>query len=156
MRSIRVERTGIATTSKGFLDKAFYHNRPHPDQKGQELEPEATLHIESLFVALKVHRTVKALIALQPRLNANSTIVLDGTGIHDDLLSDVLFLNPTQCLHFILASNTRGAFVKDPYRIIPTGMGSIEFSIAPGVQGRDYETGLKDKILPSQNRRLRL
>jgi 2-dehydropantoate 2-reductase len=156
-RSIRVERTGIATTSKGFLDEVFYHNTPHPDQKGQELEPEATSHIESIFVALKAHHTVKALTALRPRLNANSTIVLlnNGMGIHDELVSDV-FLNPTQCPHFILASNTHGAFVKDPYRIIHAGMGSIEFGIAPDVQGRDYEAGLQDQTLPPQNRRLRL
>ena len=156
-RSIRVERTGIATTSKGFLDEVFYHNTPHPDQKGQELEPEATSHIESIFVALKAHHTVKALTALRPRLNANSTIVLlnNGMGIHEELVSDV-FLNPTQCPHFILASNTHGAFVKDPYRIIHAGMGSIEFGISPDVQGRDYEAGLKDQTLPPQNRRLRL
>lgn len=156
-RSIRVERSGIATTSKGFLDEVFYNRTPHPGQEGQDLEPETTSHIESIFVALKAHHTVKALTALRPRLNANSTIVLlnNGMGVHEELLSDV-FLNPTQCPHFILASNTHGAFVRDPYRIIHAGMGSIEFGIAPDVQGRDYEAGLKDQTLPSQNRRLRL
>jgi len=41
------------------MDEVFYHSTPHPDQKGQELEPEATLYIESLFVALKALHTLK-------------------------------------------------------------------------------------------------
>jgi len=46
--------------------------------------------------------------------------------------------------------------VKDLYRIIPTGIGSIGFDIAPGVQGHDREAGLIDQTLPPQNCRLRL
>jgi len=153
-RSIRVERTGLASTSKGFLDEVYCETTPHPNQEKQELKPE-TSYIESIFVALKAHHTVKALAALRPRLNANSTIVLfnNGMGVHDELLSDV-FRNPTQCPHFILASNTHGAFVKNPYHVIHAGMGSIEFGIAP--DERDYEAGLKDQTSPPQNRRLRL
>jgi len=46
--------------------------------------------------------------------------------------------------------------VKDLYRIIPTGIGSIGFDVAPGVQGHDREAGLIDQTLPPQNCRLRL
>lgn len=155
-KSIRVERAGVASASKGFLEE-IHHREPPPDQKGQGVVEPETSHIESVFVALKAHHTVRALTALRPRLNANSTIVLfnNGMGVHDELLSDV-FRNPTQCPHFIIASNTHGAFVKDPYRIIHAGVGSIDFSIAPDVQGRDYEAGLHDDTLPPENRRLRL
>jgi 2-dehydropantoate 2-reductase len=157
-RSIRVERSGLAATSKGFLDEVYDRRSkpPHSQQQEQELERE-TSHIESIFVALKAHHIVKALKVLGPRLNANSTIVLlnNGMGVHDQLLTDV-FRNPTQCPHFILASNTHGAFVKNFYHIIHAGMGSIEFGIAPDIRGRDYEAGLHDQTLPPQDRRLRL
>ncbi|KJA28529.1 hypothetical protein HYPSUDRAFT_129563 [Hypholoma sublateritium FD-334 SS-4] len=113
--------------------------------------------IDSLFVALKAQHTADALKALAPRLTSNSTIVLfqNGMGIYEQLVSQI-FRNPAQRPHFIIASNTHGAYVKYPYHIIHAGLGSIEFGIPPDVQNRDYEASLYAERLDPSERRLRI
>ena len=113
--------------------------------------------IQSLFVALKAQQTVDALKALTYRLSANSTIVLmqNGMGLHEQLIRDV-FRNPSQRPHFILASNTHGAFTTQPFHVIHAGIGSIDFAIAPDPQGREFEAGFHDENIPHPQRRPRL
>ncbi|KAF8807856.1 6-phosphogluconate dehydrogenase C-terminal domain-like protein [Phlegmacium glaucopus] len=153
--SIQVDTFGAVTTSSGFLSEEFENTNQSPQQQGDRVQN--LKHIESLFVALKAQHTVDALKTLTYRLSANSTIVLmqNGMGLYEQLLRDV-FRNPSQRPHFILASNTHGAFTTQPFHVIHSGIGSIDFGIAPDSQGRDYETGFYDENIPHSQRRPRL
>ncbi|KAH9486488.1 putative 2-dehydropantoate 2-reductase [Psilocybe cubensis] len=156
--SLEVERMGVVSRTNKFLHEDFMESPnlpPHP-AASQYLSPLLRTPIESLFVAIKAQHTVSAIQALVPRLSPSSTIVLmqNGMGIYERLVHEV-FRNPAQRPHFILASNTHGAFMTDPYHVIHAGVGSIEFGIPPA-RGRNYEAGLQDTELPKEERRLRL
>ncbi|PPQ78040.1 hypothetical protein CVT25_015586 [Psilocybe cyanescens] len=156
--SIEVEHAGTITSQENFLHEDFMESPklpPHPTSIPY-LSPSLRTPIDSLVVAIKAQHTLNAIASLAPRLSPNSTIVLmqNGMGIYERLLNEV-FRNPTQRPHFIMASNTHGAFLTEPYRVHHAGLGSIEFGIPPD-RGRDYEAGLYDPELPVEERRLRL
>ncbi|KAG1783529.1 ketopantoate reductase PanE/ApbA C terminal-domain-containing protein [Suillus placidus] len=68
--------------------------------------------IEALFITTKAHSTAPALSHLAPRLTSRSTVVLlqNGMGLYEDLVQRI-FRNPESRPHFILASNTHGAWL---------------------------------------------
>jgi len=148
---IKVDTFGATTTSDGYLSEEFQNARR------QEETQEDFKQIQSLFVALKAQSTVPALQSLTNRLSANSTVVLmqNGMGIYEQLIRDV-FRNPSQRPHFILASNTNGAFKKHPFHVIHAGLGTIDFGIVPDSKGREFEAGFDDDSIPHSQRRLRL
>ena len=92
-----------------------------------------------------------------PRLTPRSTIVLlqNGMGIYDDLVQK-LFRNPESRPHFILASNTHGAWLRSPLHIVHAGVGDIEFGIVPDSRGRDFEASLAEECKPQHERELSL
>ena len=152
---IKVDTFGATTTSDGYL----LEGAPTQDHDAQQQEDRAQdlMQIQSLFVTLKAHNTVTTLQSLTYRLSANSTIVLmqNGMGIYEQLIREV-FRNPSQRPHFILASNTNGAFAIQPFHVVHAGLGSIDFGIMPDSKGREYEAGLDDVSTPQPLRRLRL
>ena len=154
--SIRVDTFGAVTASEGFLLEEFEDTKQRPQQQ-DENRAQDLKQINSLFVAVKAHHTVNALKTLSSRLSANSTIVLmqNGMGLYEQLIRDV-FRNPSQRPHFILASNTHGAFTTQPFHVIHAGIGAIDFGIAPDSQGREFEAGFHDENIPPSQRRPRL
>ncbi|PPQ99558.1 hypothetical protein CVT24_005346 [Panaeolus cyanescens] len=154
--SLKVIREGNTTSSSNYSHESFdwSSKRKSPVQPRQDSSPGP---IDSLFVALKAQQTVNAVKTLAPRLSPNSTIVLlqNGMGVYEELLSRV-FRNPEKCPHFILASNTHGAFISDRFTTIHAGIGSIDFSIVPDPRGRDFEAGLHDESVNVAERRLKL
>ncbi|KAF8913142.1 ketopantoate reductase PanE/ApbA C terminal-domain-containing protein [Gymnopilus junonius] len=147
--SITLERAGVSTPSSGGFSHEVFQSHSR--------DPSSDTAIDSVIVALKAQYTIEAIKHLAPRLSPNSTIVLlqNGMGIYEQLLSRV-FRNPTKRPHFVLASNTHGAFAKYPYHVVHAGLGSINFGIAPDPGGKQYEVGLDDPEVEPQDRRLRL
>jgi 2-dehydropantoate 2-reductase len=149
---IKVDTVGATTTSDGYLLEEFQDGQQQEGNRAQDLEP-----IKSLFVTLKAHNTVATLQSLTYRLSANSTIVLmqNGLGIYEQLIREV-FRNPSRRPHFILSSNTNGVFAMQPFHVVHSGVGSIDFAIIPDSKGREFEAGLDDDSIPHLQRRLRL
>lgn len=149
---IKVDTFGATTTSDGYLVEEFQNAQQQELNRAQDLN-----QIQSLFVALKAQNTVDALKSLTYRLSANSTIVLmqNGMGLYEQLIREV-FRNPSQRPHFILASNTNGAFAIQPSHIVHAGLGSIDFGIVPDSKGRQFEAGFDDHSIPHSQRRPRL
>ena len=164
-RSLTLERDGQLqkTREQAFLHEVFKDPRSETEmkqlpgsKKTDSREPQDG-PISSVFVALKAHHTVNALKALSPRITPSSTIVLlqNGMGVYEKLLTEV-FRNPNNRPHFILASNTHGAFATNFYHVVHAGIGSIEFAVAPDPDGRNYEAGLYDEGVEEGQRRLRI
>ncbi|KAJ3998536.1 ketopantoate reductase-like protein [Lentinula boryana] len=111
-------------------------------------------YIESLFVTLKAHHTLPAIRRIATRLSPNSTIVLlqNGMGVYERLVQEI-FINPKQRPHFILASNTHGAYSRGFLDVVHTGRGEIQFGIVPDLEGRDYEASFRDPSKPLEERR---
>ncbi|KDR78921.1 hypothetical protein GALMADRAFT_94095 [Galerina marginata CBS 339.88] len=151
--NIALERAGAVTYSSDEFSHEVFNTSTAPHDKSTP----STTPIDSVFVALKAQYTLGAIKHLAPRLSPSSTIVLmqNGMGVYEQLLSEV-FRNPTQRPHFILASNTHGAFTSNPYHVVHAGIGAIEFGIAPDSSGRDYEAGLDDSSVGPEERRLRI
>ncbi|KAJ3511385.1 hypothetical protein NLJ89_g4120 [Agrocybe chaxingu] len=147
--SFVLERGGEVQTTDDFQHEVFEELVSNP--------PSSSPPIDSVFVALKAQHTYPALSLLAPRLPPHSTVVLlqNGMGIYENLISTI-FRNPKQRPHFILASNTHGAFLTEPFHAVHAGVGSIEFAVAPDSQGRDFEAGLDDESTELSQRRLRL
>jgi 2-dehydropantoate 2-reductase len=165
---IRVEHNGLVTIANGFYSEGFEAHKPlissrtpssRTETKGKhkEREPGVPGPIESLFVTTKAHQTIPAIRRLLPRLSGTTTIVLmqNGMGVYEELVHSV-FRNPEQRPHFILASNTHGAFRKHTYDIVHAGLGSIEFGIVPDPAERDFEAGFLDEAMPKLDRKPRL
>jgi 2-dehydropantoate 2-reductase len=157
---IHVENNGLVTTATGFKSEIFepsYAN--HLPQGGRDgasndrAEEEAET-IESLFITTKAHQTLSAVHRLLPRLSRNTTIVLlqNGMGVYEELVHEV-FRNPEQRPHFILASNTHGAFLKGFYKVVHAGVGGIDFGIVPDPGGRNFEAGFLDENVPKSERK---
>jgi len=158
--SITIEHKGEEERSSDYQHEIFNQipSRMKEISKNLQLAGKiSTGPIDSLFVTLKAYNVVPAIRAISSRLTSNSTVVLmqNGMGIYEQLLNDV-FRNPSQRPHFILASNTHGAFATNFYHVVHAGDGSIVFGIAPDSQGRDFEAGLYDESIPADQRRLRL
>ncbi|KAJ3721738.1 ketopantoate reductase-like protein [Lentinula raphanica] len=138
--------------------KDFTHGTAHVDVVSPSFRlPNITSdsrYIESLFVTLKAHHTLPALRQIANRLSPNSTIVLlqNGMGVYERLVREI-FINPKQRPHFILASNTHGAYSRGFLDVIHTGHGEIRFGIVPDLEGRDYEVALRDVSKPPEERR---
>lgn len=157
--SITIEHKGKEERSSDYEHEVFNQipSRMKDSKSLQLAGKPSTGPIDSLFVTLKAHNVVPAIQAISSRLTSNSTVVLmqNGMGIYEKLLNDV-FRNPSQRPHFILASNTHGAFATNFYHVVHAGDGSIVFGIAPDPEGRDFEAGLYDESIPADQRRLRL
>ncbi|KZT30810.1 hypothetical protein NEOLEDRAFT_1153260 [Neolentinus lepideus HHB14362 ss-1] len=99
--------------------------------------------IESLFVTTKAHAVYHVIEGLLPRLSPRCTIVLgvNGMGVYEGLVS-TFFRNPETRPHFILMSNTHGAWLKRPGRAIHSGLGTMQFGIVPDPRGRDFEASM--------------
>ncbi|KAH6917003.1 ketopantoate reductase PanE/ApbA C terminal-domain-containing protein [Coprinopsis sp. MPI-PUGE-AT-0042] len=155
---IKVELGGKITTSTNFSLEVFDNGpiapRKRPPSYTGPANPNPTLPavanlrqepglINSLVIASKAHQTLPAIEKLLPRLNGTSTIVLlqNGMGVYEELVTRV-FRVPEQRPHFILASNTHGAYFFDD-RLIHAGQGAIEFGIAPDAHGRNFEASLE-------------
>lgn len=170
---IRIENNGVILSSTGYesevfdekeatkgptlsLKANFGHTLNSPDkvlEPGHAMEP---LHqIESLIIATKAQSTLPAIKRLLPRLSGDSTIVLlqNGLGVYEQLIQEV-FRNPESRPHFILASNTHGAWLKNYSQVVHTGIGQIEFGIVPDPQEREFEAALKDENVPKRERKL--
>ncbi|OCH94688.1 2-dehydropantoate 2-reductase [Obba rivulosa] len=100
--------------------------------------------IQTLIVATKAHQVKHAMKTLQPRLSADSTIVLlnNGMGVYE-MLVDQFFPDPATRPHFVLSVNTHGAFVKKPGHVIHAGVGALKLGIVPDPRGRDYEKSIR-------------
>lgn len=161
--SITIERGGNTETSSGYSHEV-YNEESRLSPMAQKIQIDvvgaakpSTGPIHSLFVTLKAHHTLPAVKKLAPRLTPDSTVVLlqNGMGVYEKLLAQV-FRNPTQRPHFILSSNTHGAFASNFYHVVHAGVGSIEFGMAPDPRGRDFEAGWYDESTPTEQKRLRL
>ncbi|EGN93132.1 hypothetical protein SERLA73DRAFT_98195, partial [Serpula lacrymans var. lacrymans S7.3] len=167
--AISVEHKGVLRSQKGFEAEVFEprsnlgmvmlpvtgevsSDDETPTQEQKRGEP-----IEALFITTKAHATSVAIQRLLPRLSGSSTIVLlqNGMGVYEDLIQKV-FRNPDERPHFILGSNTHGAWLKGFYNVVHAGVGEIDFGIAPDVRNRDYEATLSNESVPRENRELQL
>ena len=164
--TISVENQGIVQSSDGYDMEVFEQG----DYSGAGIPVDSTLPadqvnrcsssprtdpIETLFVTTKAQNTTNAISRMLPRLSPRSTIVLlqNGMGIYEDLVLK-LFRNPESRPHFILASNTHGAWLKSPSHVVHTGVGEIEFGIVPDSRGRDFEASLSEECKPQHEREL--
>lgn len=159
---IRVENDGVVTTTNGFQSEVFEvpykaYERGIEETSSREDAGGGTETIESLLVTTKAHQTLPALRRLLPRISGNSTIVLlqNGMGVYELLVHEV-FRNPDQRPHFILASNTHGAFLKGFYNVVHAGIGAIQFGIVPDPGGRAFEAGFTDETIARSERGPRL
>lgn len=108
----------------------------------KQLKLERTVEgIDILVVACKAQSVVSAIKNIRHRLSSKSTVVLLNNGnlaSYDSLVQHV-FPNPEGRPHFILASNTHGAWLKTPpFLIVHAGVGQIRFAIVPDGK-RDFE-----------------
>lgn len=126
------------------INPSIAEGEPNDVVRNQDLGADSD-QIHSLFITTKAHQTLPAIRQLLPRLSANSTIVLlqNGMGIYEELISEI-FRNPEHRPHFILTSNTHGAFLRKPNHVVHTGLGSIEFAIVPDPGGKNFEKGFEE------------
>jgi 2-dehydropantoate 2-reductase len=175
---IRVENNGVAMAASGFESEVFdvpfaqltdellsikgswlsrASDKMSCEQKSDWSRQigDRSDSIESLFVTTKSHTTLSAIRRLLPRLSNNSTIVLlqNGMGIYEQLIGQ-LFRNPEQRPHFILASNTHGAWLKRFYHVVHAGVGEVHFGVIPDPLGRNFEASLSDDRTEPENRKL--
>ncbi|RDB28946.1 putative 2-dehydropantoate 2-reductase [Hypsizygus marmoreus] len=160
--AIHVENQGLVSTTTGFRSEVFEASSTPSDPKKSKRKKHAQKlggpdAIESLFITTKAHHTLPAIRRLLPRLSSNTTVVLlqNGMGIYEELTHDI-FRNPEQRPHFILATNTHGAFRKGSHNIVHAGVGNIAFGIVPDPLGRNFEAGFENKTVPrtEQNPRI--
>lgn len=166
-RKVFVENQGIVQSTDGFDMEVFeqgdFTGAGIPVDSGDEVKRYSpsqnarTDVIEALFVTTKAQNTTNAISRMLPRLSPRSTIVLlqNGMGIYEDLVQK-LFRNPESRPHFILASNTHGAWFKSPSHVVHAGVGDIEFGIIPDSRGRDFEASLSEESSPQHERELSL
>lgn len=127
-----MERNGTVVPQAGYRHEVF--------ERATDARMSKHMPIESLIVCVKAHNTVSSIRALIPRLTPDSTIVLmqNGMGIYEALVRD-LFRNPAHRPHFVLASITHGAFMKEYMHVVHAGVGGIQLGIVPE-PGEDFET----------------
>jgi 2-dehydropantoate 2-reductase len=145
--TVSVECHGVVSSVSGFDTEIF--DSPTVTQNSEL--------IESLIITTKAHHTIPAISRLLHRLSRNSTITLlqNGMGIYEQLVYDV-FRNPEQRPHFILATNTHGAWFKRIRTVVHAGIGEIQFALVSDPGGRVFEAGLFDESVPKHERKLRL
>ncbi|KAH8835543.1 ketopantoate reductase-like protein [Flagelloscypha sp. PMI_526] len=141
---ISVSTHGIKAEARGFRSQVIPYIATHPlreaAQRWENSEP-----ISSLFVCSKAHHVLPALRRLAHRITPSSTIVLlqNGMGILEELLVELFHDRPRP--HFILTTNTHGAYSPEPFNVTHTGMGTLDFGIVPTMVPKDYEIGFKGK-----------
>ncbi|KAG1864730.1 ketopantoate reductase PanE/ApbA C terminal-domain-containing protein [Suillus subalutaceus] len=166
---ITVENQGIRQSTDGFDIEVFDKHsgsgggvRFNPKLSREEsagFTPSdgdlRTEPIDALFITTKAHSTAPALSHLAPRLTSRSTVVLlqNGMGLYEDLVQRI-FRNPESRPHFILASNTHGAWLKSAFHVVHAGIGDITFGIVPDSRKRDFETSMADESKPLYERSL--
>jgi 2-dehydropantoate 2-reductase len=159
--AIRLECGGIVLSINGFEAEIFEDSCPISTDKlsrdGLKVEGREPDIIESLFITTKAHQTLIAIQRLLPRLSGNSTVVLmqNGMGVYEQLVREV-FRNPEMRPHFILASNTHGAWLKGSRNVVHAGIGQIQFGVVPDPRGRQFETASLDDSIPTSEPKLRL
>lgn len=151
--TIHVEQAGVVSTITDFSAELFDASQPQKvsSESPQPETEEKNNTIESLFITTKAHSTLSAIKHLLPRLTPNTTIVLlqNGMGVYERLVETV-FRNPLRRPHFILASNTHGAFLKAPNHVVHAGVGKIQFGIAPDASGRQFDAAFRDEPYRAQ------
>ncbi|KAF8078911.1 ketopantoate reductase-like protein [Lyophyllum atratum] len=154
--AIHIEQQGLVTTANGFRSEVFEGINSSTKSSAVLKEVGRPENIESLFITTKAHQTVPAVRRLLPRLSSNTTIVLlqNGMGVYEELVHDI-FRNSEQRPHFILASNTHGAFRKNTH-FVHAAVGDISFGIVPDPGRRNFEAGFEDPAVPKPERRPRL
>ncbi|KIJ66269.1 hypothetical protein HYDPIDRAFT_86860 [Hydnomerulius pinastri MD-312] len=167
--AISVENQGIVQACDGY-DVEVFEQGDHSgagtpltlskDEIKSNTPPPGSLRtdpIEALFITTKAQNTATAITRMLPRLTSSSTIVLlqNGMGIYEDLVQKV-FRNPESRPHFVLASNTHGAWLKSPQHVVHAGIGDIEFGIVPDSRKRDFEASLSDESRPKHQRALNI
>jgi len=80
-------------------------------------------------------------------------LLQNGLGVYEKLIQE-LFRNPERRPHFILASNTHGAWLKNYSQVVHAGIGQIEFGIVSDPLQRDFEASMKDENVPVHDRQL--
>lgn len=150
---IRVETKGARIESTGYFDEVFQEqNAASTDNSTsttptdrKPIQPGDPSFIESLFVTTKAQSTFPAIQSLHHRLSPVSTIVLlqNGMGLYEELVTHV-FPDPSLRPHFILATNTHGAYIRND-TVVHSGIGSIEFGIIPEEEGRNFEASASPK-----------
>ena len=116
-----------------------------------------TKPIESLIVTTPPTTTHSTINSLIHRLSPRSTIVLmqTGLGVYENLVTS-LFPNPARRPHFIIASSKHHAWLKQAHHVVHELTGSIDFSIVPDPDGRDFEAILRSPDVSPLDRGLRL
>lgn len=162
---VNVERDGITSSSKGFRYGVYNSLVSLPtvaveSEGGVSSAGDVGLpkdQIESLIVTTKAQQVLPAIQTLLPHLSSDATIVLmqNGLGVYENLIHDV-FRNVQRRPHFILASNTHGAYMKGESTTVHAGIGTIQFGIVPDPSGRDFEAGFHDENVSKLERHLRL
>lgn len=116
--------------------RRFMEYRERAFQKGFQSD-----FIESLIVSTKAHSTIEALTSLRARLDRHSTIVLlqNGMGIYEHIVREI-FPHAATRPHFILTSNTHGAWLKNPSHVVHAGFGRVDFGVVPDPRGRDFDS----------------
>ncbi|TFK36990.1 ketopantoate reductase-like protein [Crucibulum laeve] len=157
--TISVETNGITTAATGFRSEIFegLDATTEPGLRVDKSHTPESRPINSLFITTKAQETLPAIRRLRSRISNHSTIVLlqNGMGVYEELVHKV-FRDPQQRPHFILASNTHGAFLKSFYNVVHTGIGAIQFGIIPDPEKRDFESGFNDPNVEISERRARI
>jgi len=182
-KEIIIERDGCTSKASGF-ETGFTSDKPDPitnlvfNERGRLRLPTRvdqetatpTLpenankrrtqqpFIESLFVTCKAYSTLPAIQQIRHRLRPQSTVVLcqnGNLGVYEQLL-DTVFPNPNQRPHFVLVSNTHGAWLRHPpMHIVHAGVGAVRYGIVPDGK-RNFEKSLFDENSRPSQRRLSL
>jgi len=139
--SIALERAGVTTHTHGFaLDMIDVPAESRGQGRYERLRgttrpPASVSPIDALFLTVKAPSASEALLAVQHRLSADSTVVLcqNGMGLLDQLL-DHVFVDPDRRPSFVLAVTSHGARSKSSYpdlSVAWTGVGDLAFGIVP-------------------------
>jgi 2-dehydropantoate 2-reductase len=102
--------------------------------------------LECLVVTTKAPGTMHLIQRYQDRITNRTTIVLlqNGMGVYERLVREV-FRDPRKRPHFILTTNTHGAWLKTTGLAVHAGHGEIEFGVVPDPrQNRDFEKSFHD------------
>lgn len=140
--SVALERDGLVSHARGLAldtialpvdpvsraEERYARFRPGP-------QPAPATTIDALYLTVKAPSASAALLAVQHRLSADSTVVLcqNGMGLLDRLLDEV-FVDPDRRPSFVIAVTSHGAIAKGAYpdlRVAWTGVGDLAFGIVP-------------------------
>ncbi|VDC04385.1 unnamed protein product [Peniophora sp. CBMAI 1063] len=157
--AISVQSRGVQETSTGYEhDLVDAYHQPIDDtanvtyqaqQKYREKQRRVVDNtpIQSLYVTLKAYAILPALRLLLPCIRPSTMIVLmhDELGVYEHLI-DELFRNSVNRPHFILTSNTHGAYTIESRLLsvvhASTKGSTLKFGVAPDPRGRSLKQGI--------------